>query len=151
MNPRHFASSFLPGIRGSRKVRRHVCARTRAGLDDGAGASNAGGDVDRQAGEIVADALALPGMDADPELEIKLSHRLVELLGATDRRPGTREHQHRAVAGSRDHPPAVLLDELCDGEVALDHKLTSRFIPDPGGEDRRADNVLEHHRGEHPI
>jgi hypothetical protein len=51
---------------------------------------------------VVADPLALAGVDTDPQLKLKWASDLVQLLGAADRDRGARERAHRAVSGGGD-------------------------------------------------
>src|SRR5215210_7613171 len=71
---------------------------------------DAGGDVDGQAAEVVADELTLPRVQAGAHLEVELFDGGTNRAGAADRRAGEGEGGEEAVADRLDLTPAETLE-----------------------------------------
>ena len=85
---------------------RSVTVRETPTVDGSANDSDAGGDVDRDTGDVVASKLDLTGMDTAADLHAELAGRVADGARARDRARRTVERRDEAVAGRVDFSAA---------------------------------------------
>src|SRR4029079_4912763 len=84
-------------------------------------------DVDGHTREVVAAAIDIARVDADPDLEPDVGDRGDEVKGAADRLPGGRKHGHDRVPLELHHSPAPASDARArQGVVAIEQTGPAR-------------------------
>src|SRR5438067_6035212 len=109
------------------------------------------GDVHRNAAELVADSLALGGVDAGTYVEPEQRRRVLDRAGAADRARGAVERRHEPVAGRVDLDAAEALKLTPDRLVVPLEQLAPAAVAECDGSLGRSDDVGEENRGEDAI
>ena len=100
--------------------------------------------------ELLPDVLALAEVDARPDLDPQLAHRLGRLACARDRRGGLLEAREEAVPGGVVLRAAEPFDRAPNHPVVLVDEGLPPSIAQLLGDRRAVDHVREQHRGQRP-
>src|SRR5262249_35644873 len=90
-------------------------------------------------------------MQAGPDLDADVAHRVLDGAGAPDRPRGPVEGGKEAVPGGVDLTAAEPLKEPADAGVVLIEQVSPAAVTELVGLLRRADDVSEQHRGQAAI
>ena len=112
---------------------------------------DAGADVDRDAGEVIAGELALAGVQPGADVELERAGGVHGGERAADRARRPVERGEHAVAGAADRATAVDGDLIVHQPVVVLHQVVPAAVAEPGGVLGRADDVGEHDRRQHPV
>src|SRR5262249_39540859 len=113
--------------------------------------ADARADVDREPADVIADRLALAGVQAGAQLEPQSLQLVANRERAADRARRTVERREEAVA-KRLHRPAAVTHELVATErvVALEQRAPGA-VTEPSGGGSRADDVGEEDGRKHAV
>jgi hypothetical protein len=109
------------------------------------------GDVDCQAGEIVADEFALAGVNASPNLEAELVRLVPNLARAPDRARGTVEARKETVTRLLYLAATETLKLRTGQRVVALAQLTPSHVPQLSGAPGGIDDICEQDGGQHPV